>query len=118
MTNEQTTEKKLEKKKALWCVSITSIKSQWNTNTPVWKRCKKSGRKRTIRYHMYIPPYTRNFRRYSPTLIAEAMRRLPHFNGIPDIIDSAPKELPYAFEIVNDNIGKGKHQDHVEVKHE
>lgn len=110
--------KKLEKKKALWCVAITSIKSQWNTNTPVWKRCKKSGRKRTIRYHMYIPSYTRNFRRYSPTLIAEAMRRFAKIKDIPDIIDSAPKELPYAFEIVNDNIGKGKHQDHVEVKHE
>lgn len=110
--------KKLEKKKALWCVTITSIKSQWNTNTPVWKRCKKSGRKRTIRYHMYIPPYTRNFRRYSPALIAEAMRRLSNVIGISDAIDSAAKELPYAFEIVNDNIGNEKHQDHVEVKHE
>lgn len=110
--------KKLEKKKALWGVAIISIKSQWNTNTPVWKRCKKSGRKRIARYHMYIPSYTRNFRRYSPTLIAEAMRRLSNVIGISDAIDSSTKELPYAFEIVNDNIGNEKHQDHVEVKHE
>lgn len=110
--------KKLEKKKALWGVTITSIKSQWNTNTPIWKRCKKSGRKRIVRYHLYIPSYNRNFRRYSPESIAEAMRRLSNVIGISDAIDSAAKELPYAFEIVNDNIGNEKHQDHAEVKHE
>lgn len=110
--------KKLEKKKALWGVTITPIKSQWNTNTPIWKRCKKSGRKRTVRYRLYIPSYTRNFRRYSPELIAEAMRRFENVIGVSDIIESAAKELPYAFEIVNDNIGNEKHQDHAEVKHE
>jgi hypothetical protein len=46
------------------------------------------------------------------------MRRLSNVIGISDAIDSAAKELPYAFEIVNDNIGNEKHQDHVEVKHE
>jgi hypothetical protein len=46
------------------------------------------------------------------------MRRLSNVIGISDAIDSAVKELPYAFEIVNDNIGNEKHQDHVEVKHE
>lgn len=110
--------KKLEKKKALWGVTITSIKSQWNTNTPIWKRCKKSGRKRIVRYHLYTPSYTRNFRRYSPALIAEAMRRFAKIKDIPDTIESAAKELPYAFEIVNDNIWNEKHKDHVEVKHE
>lgn len=110
--------KKLEKKKALWCVTITSIKSQWNTNTPVWKRCKKSGRKRTMRYHMYTPTHTRNFRRYDPALIAEAMRRLAQIKDIPDTIESAAKELPYTFEIVNDDIWNEKHKDHVEVNHE
>ena len=111
--------KKLEKKKALWGVAITSIKSQWNTNTPIWKRCKKSGRKRTVRYHLlYIPSYTRNFRRYSPERIEESMRRLANVIGVSDTIESAAKELPYTFEIVNDDIGNEKHKDHVEVKHE
>lgn len=84
--------KKLENKKALWTTCITSIHSQWNTNTPDWKRCKKSGRKRMIREHMYMPSYTRNFRRYSPILIAEAIKRLNFDNS------------SSAIEIANDNI--------------
>ena len=95
--------KKLEKKKALWCVTITSIKSQWNTNTPVWKRCKKSGRKRTMRYHMYMPSHTRNFRRYDPRVIEEAMKRV-NFDDVFHLIDSMPKDLSPMFEIVTGNI--------------
>lgn len=97
--------KKLEKKKALWGVAITSIKSQWNTNTPVWKRRKKSGRKRIVRYHLITMNHTRNFRRYDPRLFEEAMKRV-NFDDVSHPIDSMLKELPHTFEIATDNISR------------
>lgn len=98
--------KKIDKKKALWVTYMKPIHSQWNTNTPDWKRCKKSGRKRRCQYTMIMMNhYTRNFRTYDPKLFEEAMRKV-NFDNASHPIDSMMKELPYTFEIVNDNISR------------
>ena len=64
--------KRIKKKRSrqVMICGIINLKNPWNTNTPIWKRIKVSGRKRKIHYTTlctYAP--NRNHRVYDPAFV-------------------------------------------------
>lgn len=73
--------KKHRKNHALYAMAVSWIQVQWTTQTPEWKRCKKSGRKHRIKYYDYneCRP-NRNHRIYLPEVFDEAIKKVSFDN--------------------------------------
>lgn len=69
--------KRIKKKRSrnVMIVGIINLKNPWNTNTPIWKRIRASGRKRKMYYDIRcvgIP--ISNKRVYDPALVQETLK--------------------------------------------
>ena len=74
--------KRIKKKRSrqVMICGIINLKNPWNTNTPIWKRIRASGRKLKMYYDIqciHIP--NRNHRVYDPVLLQEALKEVDSY---------------------------------------
>lgn len=74
--------KRIKKKRSrqVMICGIINLKNPWNTNTPIWKRIRASGRKRKMYYdiHCFYSP-NQNDRVYDPSVVQEALEEVDSY---------------------------------------
>ena len=74
--------KRIKKKRSrnVMIVGIINLKNPWNTNTPIWKRIRASGRKRKMYYGIRcVGVPISNKRVYDPALVQEALEEVDSY---------------------------------------